>query len=207
MSRHGVGLDFDRWLTLPTWQEQEAPATETTVEVTEPRAAEPQEEGPAWTFESIEAALRPLPAQLQTLSDAGKVEQEDFADLARRQAPQALQRSRWENWRRVWGNRTAQLRQAMPPLEVCLPHAALEATCLATDEALEALERIVGLPSPAAAPTQLACADAVLAAWHLAEEEAAAAQAAAEADYGLNDDNGDTGDPVIEVEDLLRPEG
>lgn len=204
MSRQDLSLAFDRWLTLPSWQAEQSPPTEPLVEPATPAATVPQESGPVWTFETIEAALGPLPAQLQTLSDAGKVEQEDFADLARRQAPAALRRSRWENWRLVWGNRTAQLRQAMPPLDVCLPHAALESTCLATDEALEALERLVDLPDPEAAPTHLACADAVLAAWRRAEEEALTrAAAAAVGEPGLDD----TAEAAIEVEDLLRPEG
>ena len=179
--RRPVDQALDRWLTLPSWPQPAAEEEEPVAAVEDTPVMEPEaDEGPTWTFETIEAALVPLPQQLQALSDAGKGEVADFADLARRKAPEALQRSRWENWRRAWRNRTSQQRQAMPPLEVCLPHAALESTCLAVDEALVALETVGELPSPDAAPTHLACADAVLGAWRQAEEAArAAAEAAA----------------------------
>lgn len=226
-----LASSLDRWLTLPSWQSTTPDIVIEPRPVVEVEAEEPEDTGPVWTFETIEEALLPLPIQVQELSRAGGQEQESFADLARRKAPEALQRSRWENWRLVWGNRTLVLRQAMPPLDSCRPHAALEPTCLVVDETLSMLEEIAHLEDSTTALAYFERADQVLETWRLAKEaeEAAAMEAEALAAEALaaealeaqaltdeilqaDPDSGegpDVTEPVgdVEVEDLLDPNG
>lgn len=214
-AREGVAASLDRWLALPTPQAAE-PIAEVPVRPPPPVVAEePEETGPVWTFETIEAAIQPLPEQVGALSEAGRGELKDFADLARRNAPQALQRSRWENWRQVWRNRTLALRQTMPPVATCRPHAALEATCVVVDDSLGVLEGIADLPDATEASAALDRADEILDTWRAAVEaeaaaalEAAALEAEALAEEGLDQDSGVGSETeAIEVEDLLDPDG
>lgn len=224
-ARQPIDQSLDRWLTLPTFERVEPVAQDTPQPVQEAAPVEKEESGPVWDFPTIEEALTPLPDQVQALSTAGRQEQADFADLAQRDAPAALQQSRWDNWRQVWQNRTAVPRQAMPPVDECLPHAALEAACVAVHQALLELEGISGLPRADSALNAFDRADAVLEAWRTAkeEEEAAALEAAAleaeaaaqeaQAAGELTDEILDATDDdrliaePVEEENLLPPDG
>lgn len=224
-ARQPIDGSLDRWLTLPTIQRAEPVAVATPQPVQDAVPVEEEDTGPVWDFTTIEEALIPLPDQVQTLITAGRQEQTDFADLAQRDAPAALQQSRWDNWRQVWRNRTAIPRETTPPVEECLPHAALEAACVAVHEALLELEGISELPQADGALEVFDRADAVLDAWRTAKEaeEAAALEAAAleaeaaaleaQAAGELTDEILDAtdGDPLIaepvEEEDLLPPDG
>lgn len=146
-ARAPIGSAFDRWLPrlerpVESALLQEPPPPEP-APVAEPAVTEPE-----WTYVDIEAALRPLPEQTETLIAEGRGEMSQFSDLDSTDETRALvTQNRWRLWGRVWQNRVNHLRGPMPPAEVCDIHAALEPTCRAIRDSLSLLDRVPSVDS------------------------------------------------------------
>lgn len=157
-ARAPVGAALDRWLPAlggAPDESEEAPPEPL------PETAPPAEEetGPRWTYVDVEAALAPLPENTLTLIAEGRGELGQFTGLTSKDETRALLiRNRWRLWGRIWHNRVAQIRKALPPLPECLIHAALEPTCRALDDSLTHLDRVPSADSVEAAEAHFAAA-------------------------------------------------
>ncbi len=160
--RSPVNAALDRW--LPTLaRPSEEPAQELPEPVPEPAPVAEEESGPVWTFVDIEAAIGPLPESTDALIAEGRSELSQFTGLSSKDETRALLiRNRWRLWGRIWHNRVEQIRGAMPPLEECVIHAALEPICLALTESLASLDQVPSANSVAAAKDHFAEAARVL---------------------------------------------